>query len=71
MRTVFRCTLKILMILFLFVGCGYNLYYWERFSKKNVKPKETPIEYENVYYEESLCEDTLTNDTIEEIYTNY
>ena len=58
------------MILFLFVGCGYNFYYWERFAKKTPsKPTTSTIE-ENVYdeYEEPLYNDTLTTDTFDQYY---
>ena len=71
MRIIIRCALKVLLILFLFVGCGYNIYYWGRFAQKTEKPKKQTIEDNIIYYDEPLEEDTIINDTTEEMYTNF
>lgn len=70
MRIIIRCALKISLILFLFVGCGYNIYYWGRFAQATEKPKTQTIEDDIIYYDEPLEEDTIINDTTEEINTN-
>ena len=57
------------MIVFLFVGCGYNLYYWQRIAENNAKQNTPPtINDEPYYQEEQVYDDTLTNDTVQEYY---
>ena len=57
------------MIVFLFVACGYNLYYWQRIAENNTKQNTPPtINDEPYYQEEQVYDDTLTNDTVQEYY---
>ena len=63
MREFTRITLRILMVIFLLVGCGNNIYYLGKIAKKHDAHK--PYNYRSPYYSEPID----TDEPIEDLET--